>query len=268
MVLEQALELSRVVGDRAREARVLSNLGGIAVHQADAAAAHTYLEQAVAIHRSLGEATLEVRCLNNLNALAISQGNFAAAQASVERAIALSRELGNRTEEANAVSHLACLAQHSGDYAVAQALHEQALIAAQEFGVRGFELEELRQLGAVGIARGELKAARALLLQALACSRELGNLHEIAECLDFTAMLAVEELACKRAATLAGAADALHEATATPRAYAEREYHNVIVGKCRERLGEVATAKAIAAGRSLTSDQAAKEALTWLEHAG
>jgi non-specific serine/threonine protein kinase len=263
--LEEALEISRASGDRTKEARILSNLGGVAVLQTDVAAAHAYLEQAIVIHRDQGNRTFEALCLNNLSALAISEGNFAAAGVALERSLALSRMVPDRMSEANAMSHLGFLALRRGDHAAAQALHEQALAIAREFGVREFELEEVRRLGAVAINRHDPQAARALLQEALAGSRELGNQYEIAECLDFVAVLAVEITAYERAASLAGAADALREAIVTPRGYAEREDHDMVVTKCREALGEAANAAAVAAGRALPSDQASDAALVWLE---
>jgi predicted ATPase/class 3 adenylate cyclase len=263
--LEEALQISRALGDRPKEASILNNLGGIAIHQADVAAAQAYLEQAVAIHRDLGNGALEARCLNNLSALAISEGHFTASEAVLERSLMLSRMTGSRTEEANAASHLGFLALRRGDHAAAQALHEQALAIAREFGVREFELEEVRRLGEVAITRHELQAARALLRDALVGNRELGNRFGIAECLDSVAGLAVELTVYAHAASLAGAADALREAIETPRGYAEREYHDMVITKCREVLGEAATATAIAAGRALPSDQASDVALAWLE---
>jgi Tfp pilus assembly protein PilF len=262
--LEKALEISHTLCDREREARILNNLGGIAVHQTDVAAAQAYLERAVLIHRDLGNSTLEARCLNNLSALAISEGRFAAAEAVLERSLALSRMAGNRGEEANSMSHLGFLALRRGDHAAAQALHEQALAIARELGVREFELEEVRRLGTVAIARHDPQQARVLLYEALAGSREVGNQYEIAECLDFVAVLAAEMTAYERAASLAGAADALRQSIVTPRGYAEREHYNTVVAKCQEALGEVTNAAAIAKGRALTSDQATDAALAWL----
>ncbi len=264
-LLEEALEISRVLGDRTQEARIVSNLGGVAVHQNDVTAAQAYLVQAVAIHRDQRNRTLEARCLNNLSALAISEGDFAGAEAALERSLALSRIACNRMEEANAMGQLGFLAQRRGDHAAAQALHGQALAIAREFGVREFELEEVRQLGAVAMALGDLKVTRALLHQALSGSRELGNQYEIAECLDVVALLAMKMTLYERAANLSGAADALREAIATPRTYAERENYDAVVEKCRGALGEAANAAALATGRGLRRDQVVDESLAWLD---
>ncbi len=178
-LLEHALVVSRELGDRVREGRVLSNLGGVAIHQADEVAAQAFLEQAVAIHMATGNRAMEARVLNNVAALAITRGHFLEAQAAVERSLALSRELNNPMEEATALSHLGFLAQHRGEFAQAQALHERALATAMAFGVREFEVEEVRHLGEIALAQGDLTAAREHFRSALATSKEIGNQHEI-----------------------------------------------------------------------------------------
>ena len=64
--------------------------------------------------------------------------------------------------------------------------------------------------------------------------------------------------------TLAGAADALRDAIATPRAPLQQHQHDPIVSRCRKVLGEEAYAAAIAAGRAMSGDDAVSIALRWL----
>ena len=264
-LLEQALALSRELGDRTREGRVLSNLGGVAIHQADDEAAQAFLEQAVAIHKATGNRAMEARVLNNVAALAISRGRFAESEAPLERALELSRELHNPMEEATAMSHLGVLAKRRGEFARARELHERALATAREFGVREFELEEMRHLGDIALAQGEVTAARAHFRNALAASKEIGGQHEIALCLEAVTMLMVEAKKCELAARLCGAADALRAAIATPRAYSEQEQYDAIVAHCRQALGEAAASAAVVAGRASSSDAAVAHAIAWID---
>ena len=264
-LLEQALALSRDLGDQMREGRVLSNLGGVAIHQADDAAAEAFLEQAVVIYRATGNRVMEARVLNNVAALAISRGRFAESEAPLERAIALSHESHNPMEEATAMSHLGYLAMRRGEFARAQELHEQALATAREFGVREFELEEVRHLGEVALAQGDVTAARAHFRNALATSKEIGGQHEIALCLEALAMLMVEASEYGIAARLCGAADTLRTTIATPRAYSEREMYDETVAHCRQALGEAAVVAAIVAGRASSSDNAVALAIAWID---
>jgi len=263
--LEQALALSRDLGDQIREGRVLSNLGGVAIHQADDAAAQTFLEQAVAIHRATGNLAMEARVLNNVAALAISRGRFAESEAPLERVLALSRELHNPMEEATALSHLGYLATRRGEFARAQELHERALATAREFGVREFELEEMRHLGYVTLAQGEVTAARAHFRNALAASKEIGSQHEIALCLEAMTTLMAESDAHELAARLLGAADTLRTAIATPRAFGEQELYDKNVAHCRQALGDAAVSSAVAAGAATSADAAVALAMVWID---
>jgi predicted ATPase/class 3 adenylate cyclase/Tfp pilus assembly protein PilF len=263
-LLEQALALSRDLGDTVREGRILNNLGGVAIHQSDHVAAQGYLEQGVAIHRAMGDRAMEARVLNNLVALNINDGRFAEAQEPLERALALGRELDNPMEEANSMSHMGFLASQRGDLTQAQDLHERALGTARRFGVREFEIEELRHLGSIALARNDLAAARAQYRSGLSISKEIGSLHEIVLCLEAMTALMVECSEFADAARLCGVTDALRDATATPRAFYERELYETTVANCRSALGEIAASDAIAAGRNLPADAQIANALTWI----
>jgi tetratricopeptide (TPR) repeat protein len=263
--LEQALAMSRELGDPSLEGRVLSNLGGVAIHQGDDAAAQAFLKQAVMIHRATGNRAMEARVLNNLAAHAISHGRFTESEAPLERALVLSCELQNPMEEATAMSHLGYLAMRRGEFARAQALHERALATARAFGVREFELEELRHLGETVLAQGDVPAARMHFRDALLASKEIGNLHEIALCLEALTMLMVKAKEHEIAARLCGAADALRTAIATPRAYGEQETYDETVAHCRQALGEPAASAAVVAGGALSSDNAVARAIGWID---
>jgi predicted ATPase len=264
-LLREALALSRELGDRAREGRVLNNLGGVAIHQGDAVTAQACLEQAVTIHRETGNQTMEARVLNNLAALAINSGRFDDAQKPLERALALGRELGYPMEEATSLSHLGFLAQRRNELEYARGLHERALATAREFGVREFEQEEVRRLGEIALAMHEPATAATHFRDALSVCKELGNQHEIVLCLEAIATLLVAQRAYERAARLCGAADALRSAIATPRDYSAQDLYEDVTAQCRNALGEIAAFAANAAGRASSSDLATADALAWLD---
>ncbi|MFO1303256.1 MAG: tetratricopeptide repeat protein [Burkholderiales bacterium] len=263
--LHEALQLSRELGDRPREGRILNNLGGVAIHQADDQAAQAFLEQAVAIHAAMGNRAMEARALNNMAALAVNRGRFAEADAPLARALTLSRELGNPMEEATALSHLGFLAQQRGEFTQARTLHEKALATALAFGVREFEVEEVRHLGEVALAVGDRAAAREHFRSALATSKEIGNQHEIVLCIEAVTTLLVAVARYNQAILLCGASDAWRAIIVTPRAFNSQAQHASTLARCREALGEDAVSASLAEGMTIPGEQAVASTFAWLD---
>jgi hypothetical protein len=83
-------------------------------------------------------------------------------------------------------------------------------------------------------------------------------------CLESMMGLAVAMGGFERAARLAGVADMLRAANATPREAGDQQLYDEITSHCREALGEVAHAAALAAGRAQSPDEAVAAALMWL----
>ena len=265
--LEQALDLSRHLGDRALEADALASLGGVAMHRAEFPMARAVLEQALTLNRELGRRAQEADAYNSLAGLAISQGDDEAATEPLERALAIGRASSSKLAEARTMAYLALLAFRRGQYTAAQEMHEQALAIAREFGVREFELVELRHLADVALNQGDMETARAHYRNALIASRDLGNRHRMAEMLEAVLELTAAAGEFQRTAVLAGAADALRNAVATPRGTLQQQQRDPIVARCREALGEEAYAAADAAGWAMSGDEAVAAALGWLDGA-
>lgn len=263
-ILEQALDLSRHLGVRTLEADALASLGGVATHRAEFPMARALLEQAVMLNRELGRRVQEADAYNSLAGLAISQGDDEAAKEPLERALAIGRASSSKLAEARAISYLALLAERRDQHTAAQSMHEQALAIAREFGVREFELVELRHLADVALNRGDMETARVHYRNALIASRDLGNRHRMAEMLEAVMELTAAAGEFQRTAVLAGAADALRNAVATPRGTLQQQQCDPIVSRCRQVLGEEAHAAAIATGLAMSSDDALSAALRWL----
>jgi predicted ATPase/class 3 adenylate cyclase len=262
--LEEALDLSRHLGVRSLEADALASLGGVVTHRAEFPMARALLEQAVRLNGELGRRAQEADSYNSLAGLAISQGDDEAAKEPLERALAICRVSGSKLAEGRAIFYRAVLASRRDQYTAAQSMHEQALAIAREFGVREFELVTLRHLADVALNLGDMETARARYRNALIASRDLGNRHRIAEMLEAVMDPIAAAGEFQRAAMLAGAADALRSAVATPRGTLQQQQRDPIVSRCREALGEQACAAAIARGRTMSSDEVLSAALSWL----
>ena len=262
--LEQALEMSRQLRDRALEARALNNLATAAFNRRSFAEAQALLEDAVIVNRELGNQTHEIINLVNLGNAANSLGNFEQAVAPLERALTLSRAMGLRVLESDVLGHLAMQAQYRGDYATAQAQGEEALAIDREMGVRSHEAQKLLRLAEIALARGDAAAGRARLVEALALNRDLASVAGIADDLDLAATIAVAEGKHRQGAIFAGIADVLRARSGNAVLPVDQPTHDACRNRCREALGDAVCEAAFAAGRAMTTDDAVREALQFL----
>jgi tetratricopeptide (TPR) repeat protein/transcriptional regulator with XRE-family HTH domain len=202
-----ALGAARAAGDRAAEARALSDIGAMQLATGGLPAAAVTLEQALELFRNLGDILGEAGVLNNLGIMHYMTGNFAASTGSLTRALELYRDLGNRQGEASASSYLGVAQYLSGEYPAATASLTRALDLSRDPGDRQGEAIALTYLGTVQQAMGEYPAATASLTRALDLSRDLGDRQGEANALNYLG--AVQRLTGDYAAAVASQDGAL-----------------------------------------------------------
>jgi hypothetical protein len=98
----------------------------------------------------------------------------------------------------------------------------EALELARELDNRLLVASVLANLGLVALFEGDCRRARSLASDSLTFAHTLGDKPTIVECLHVLAGAAAAEARPRRAATLAGAAEALHAAIGAPPSPAER----------------------------------------------
>jgi len=157
----RGLQLARSSGRRVDEAKILTQMGLIALEQKDPGLAHKYLEDSVVIAREMQERKLESYALNNL---AISEGsvkgNYKLAMEYYEQSYKIAKELGDRYSECNTLANLGFTAGMQGNIESAYLHHEHSLLVAREIGNINVETYTLINLSAVsGI---QMNAAQAL----------------------------------------------------------------------------------------------------------
>ena len=171
----RALTLRREVGDRAGEAETLSNLGGLLSEQHRGAEAQQYHEQALALRRALGEQRGEGTSLHNLGAIAAEQGRDADARELYTQALTLRRATGDTAGEGVTLNNLGGLAERDGNAEQAAGYYEQALTAERSIGDRAAEAATLNNLGNLAGTRQRYEDAAQYYEQALALRRALGD---------------------------------------------------------------------------------------------
>jgi ATP/maltotriose-dependent transcriptional regulator MalT len=179
----------------------------------------------------------------------------------LEQGLALRRGLGDAWQIARSLRNLGEVARCEGDLERAAALCDESLARYREWGDRLGEALGLRTLARTVEDRGDRPAAAALFARSLAGLRDAGARGEVPGCLLGLARLAAAEGRLERAARLAGAAQALLEATGGSLPAADRAAVDRHLAAVRPALGEPAFGAAQALGRRLSLEAAVADAL-------
>jgi tetratricopeptide (TPR) repeat protein len=137
--------------------------------------ARDYYEQALQITREIGNRSGEGLVLGNLGLVVEALGDFVTARVNMEQALRIAREVGNRTQEANAAINLGTLAVSVEDYPAALAYAEQGLILARETNDQSALAWSLTCLGHARSELGQMSEAREAYQAALEIRRALGQ---------------------------------------------------------------------------------------------
>jgi tetratricopeptide (TPR) repeat protein len=259
--LERGLASAEVPA--AERARALGLAGWLARNMNDHAGATALLEESLALYRALGLREGLVETLDSLGDVAYFSGDLARARALHEENLALRRALGDRWGVAMSLNSLGWVASAEGDLDQATALLAEALELVESLGDRrGIAMIHGSQ-GLVALDRHDGAAAARTLTTSLRLFDELGNRIDIALTLAGLAaaagLLGRDELAA-RLYGAAGRQSELNEMDDINDVYWQRHYAPHL-GAARARLGEVAWATGLAAGRALSQQAAVAEAL-------
>ena len=176
---EQALRISREIGDRWGESASLTNLGLASNEQSDYAAARAYYEQGLHTSREIGDRWGEALALINLGYVSNQQGDYARARVCYRQALHISREIGDRQGESMALACLGLLSHHLGDDEAARGYCWQALRIARDIGARRVQGYAFTRLGHALARLRHLAEAAEAYRQALDLRQEAGE-HNLA----------------------------------------------------------------------------------------
>jgi predicted ATPase/DNA-binding SARP family transcriptional activator len=254
----EALALARQAGEGPLIARCLSGLGRLGLHQGNLAEATAYYTESMARFREAGDLRRATLILGNLGVVAMHAGEFGLAQQRLAEHLGNARRLGDRKLIGGALTNLGMVAYDTGDLDRAEPLHAEALAVAQQLGDRRLESVALTNLGVVALARKDYQAARERHLRSLALSAEFGERRAIAESLEELAQVETAAGDAARAAVLIGASEAIRAAIGSPIPAADIARFDAAAAAAAAALGPDAFAAASGRGRAMT-DQAAVE---------
>jgi DNA-binding SARP family transcriptional activator len=173
---EIGLASAQAIGDRLAEAWMLNNLG-MAYGVQRMAQSVTYLEQALALSRELGNGPAEAQAATNVASAYFRLGNYAEARVAAERSIDIERKVGNRFGEGIGLGILGCACRELGEFDAAIEFLQQALAISRELGERDFEAETLADLGEAYLGLGRVTDATNSLEDSLAIRESIGDRH-------------------------------------------------------------------------------------------
>ena len=176
----QGLHLARDLGERGREAAILSNLGGVAIVRGRLDDAERLLADAVAAADAAGDRRRAADALANLGALAHFRGDTVTALRHHTASLAASREVGDRKGVAGTLLNLLLLlAVDPAQAGRARAYADEAMRLCRALGDRRGEGLALSGLGIVAGTAGDPAAAAGLHRQALAIFEEIDDRSDI-----------------------------------------------------------------------------------------
>jgi non-specific serine/threonine protein kinase len=249
---EEAIGLSRQLGDTPCLARALSSLALLRLGQGRFDAVVPPAEEALTLALGDGNAQLSAMMQLYLITAAVARGNLATAEALV----AAMREREDTTRSADALQGEAVLAEANGDVARARVLWEEVVRkTGAELGEQSpLRLMRLGLLARVMLRQGDTRAAVASCAASLAGQRSVGPSRFLPLVLT---MLAQAAEWCGR---LGASARLLSAVAVQRRQYAAGQFglaaeHQAASERVLAALGPAAFAEAWAAGEALSADE-------------
>jgi DNA-binding CsgD family transcriptional regulator len=247
------------------QAKALAHAGWISWQRLHFERATALSEEALALSRKLGDKKSAAIALHNLGMVAIyGQVRPEEAQKRFEESLALWRELGDMIGISRVLQKIGLVSVVRRDFERAGALYEESLALARKTGDK-VGLVLVLWLGAlVSLGRGDHGQVRALCEEGLDLALQLGNTHAIVYQLHVLAASAGSQGQPIRSARLWGvteslAADTLNRTALGP---AERHFYHPYIVAAREQLDEEAWEVAGAEGKMMTPEEAVAYALS------
>jgi len=172
---EQTLVISKEISYRRGEGNSLGNLGIAYSHLGQVEKAIEYYEQALVISKEIDDRRGEGNRFGNLGNAYSDLGQVEKAIEYYELSLVISKEIGDRRGEGNHFGNLGNAYINSGQVEKAIEYYEQALVISKEIGDKRGEGVDLGNLGIAYRHLGQVEKAIEYYEQALVISKEIGD---------------------------------------------------------------------------------------------
>ena len=260
-LIDQALGIARMGNDVLQLAGALQCSALVSELQDDLDGARVSGEEVLDIFRSSGDRRLEATQLANLGRLAWKQNDFTTTRTLGERGLAIGREIGSISVTNLALLALGNALRDQGQLSRARAALEEAIALSAIVRDQRISAFCLDALAYVAMRQGQRAEAQTRFAESLRLWWEIGEHAKVADSLDGHARFAALRGQSERALRLAGAASGLRarlRVVAPPQSRAVREEW---FDEVRKSLDADGIAAFLAAGQTMTTDQAVAYAL-------
>jgi non-specific serine/threonine protein kinase len=258
--LEQALTLPTSAPSPPR-ADALAGAALLARLLGDFARAGRFAQEGVTLGRAVGPPIALTASLNVLTTLAARADDFDRARGYCDQSVAVARAAGDVRLESIALFILAEGLLHGGRYADARDVGGRAHGLARTVGDKEVIAVILARLGIAAAHERRLDEASEHLAEAVELARALGFPETAAWCCEGLALVAAEVGDVLRAARLLGAAESLRRAGGGVVQPAEAAVREAALATIHRALPVEEVQAALEAGRGLSLDDAATEAM-------
>lgn len=192
-------------------AKTLQAAASLAYRQGDLQPAQLWLQESLDLYRDCEDQSGIARVLFDLGWIALDQGNWNEAEQLNHESLKVARATQDHLAIYRALINLGWTLLNTGEQLLAQALFGEALELAKLKGhTRGIAVS-LANLAWVILSRGDNMRAIELAEESLLLCYELGERQVLAECLEILVVVAVRDGELEHGARLDGAAQALWE---------------------------------------------------------
>ncbi|MGE5175375.1 MAG: protein kinase domain-containing protein [Hyphomicrobiales bacterium] len=173
-ILEPALEESRGAGSKLLEARILGQLGRLAMWLDDPKAAKRHLDDALRLTREVGDKPTLVFTLRQVANVGYRE-HPEESRLHLQESIHLAQEIGDEPSEMNGLNSLGNLETFMDRNAEAIEVYERAIALARRTGNRHTEAMVLGNMGFVVMNAGDIDRGEQCFRQSLAIAKEIGG---------------------------------------------------------------------------------------------
>jgi len=170
----EALPLWRAVGNRSGEAQTLSSIGTVYDSLGEKQKALEKYNEALPLRRTVGDRRGEAETFNNIGTVYFSLGEMQKALEKYNEALPLWRAVGNRSGEAVTTNNIGEVYRSLGEAQKSLEKFNEALTIRRAIGERNGEAQTLRSIGTVYRSIGDMMKALEKFNEALPISRALG----------------------------------------------------------------------------------------------